>query len=374
MKFTVTKLNKHIKSLIDMKKSIILEGEIANFHGSMESNMYFSLRDEASSIDCVIWRGTVLNKNFENGNNVLLEGKVLGFIRDGKYQVHVSRMDKLNTVGPIQAKFNSKKEKLINEGMVFIDKYGVIRKKNPKKIPMYPQNIALITSSKGKAVQDIRKIISGYVQHLLIESTVQGKSAPAELIKALNKANAEKDGVKADIIIITRGGGRYEDMEAFNDYELAKAIFGSPIPVVSGIGHDSDFTIVDYVVDNRFPTPTAAAYGVIHYFSKELPGEIKRNKNTLDRAMDSKINTMYTIFFRKRYNIDGNMEYKITEVERTLKETEIILECKSPENILKSGYAIVMDNDKLITSASDLDSAGDITISFYDGVSNFKVY
>ena len=98
--------------------------------------MYFSLRDEASSIDCVIWRWTVLNKNFENGNNVLLEGKVLGFIRDGKYQVHVSRMDKLNTVGPIQAKFNSKKEKLINEGMVFIDKYGVIRKKNPKKIPI----------------------------------------------------------------------------------------------------------------------------------------------------------------------------------------------------------------------------------------------
>lgn len=253
--YTVSELNGHIKELLDgdpLLSGVFVRGELSNYKIYPSGHHYFTLKDPEGTLRGVMFRSSASKLRFrpENGMKVIAFGRIAVFPRDGQYQLYCNELTP-DGVGDLHVAFEQLKEKLMAEGL-FDARYK-------KPIPLYPERVALITSSAGAAVRDMIRILGKRfpaAKVLLLPVRVQGEEAPAELCGALRYANRWK---VADTIIIGRGGGSIEDLWAFNDERVARAIFASEIPVISAVGHEPDVTIADFVADLRAATPSNGA-------------------------------------------------------------------------------------------------------------------
>lgn len=253
--FTVTELNNRIKGIIELDSvlsDVCVRGELSNYKIYPSGHHYFSLKDAESSIRCVMFKSSAAKLRFrpESGMGVTAFGRISVYPRDGAYQLYCSGLIPEGT-GDLQIAFEQLKKKLSEEGL-FDAKYK-------KPLPQFPERIAIITSSAGAAVHDMIRILNHrwpMAKVLLLPVRVQGVEAPAEIVGAIKYANEFK---VADVIITGRGGGSIEDLWAFNEEMVARAVAASAIPIISAVGHETDFTICDFVADLRAPTPSAAA-------------------------------------------------------------------------------------------------------------------
>ena len=383
---TVTQLNMYVKSLLESSaylNSITLVGEISNFTNHYKSgHFYLSLKDDTGLIRAVMFRAYAQKIDFkpEDGMKVVCTGRVSLYERDGQYQFYITSM-KQQGVGELTVRFEKLKEKLRAEGLFDSDK--------KRKIPKIPKAVAVITSPTGAAVQDIKNILSRrfpVVKVIMCPVLVQGDGAAPQMIDAIKRVNKLKC---ADTIIIGRGGGSIEDLWAFNDEALAYAIRESEIPVISAVGHETDFTICDFAADLRAPTPSGAAELAV-----PEKGELTVKLNNVKRLLTRMLNNQYeqkrlalsalmnkpclsnpvSMIDSRRQAIDSlEMRYNAaaTALHNRKKQQFTAAAAKvgalSPMNILKRGYSAVFKDDKAAISAAELKCGDEIKVRFSDG-------
>tara|TARA_X000000950_G_scaffold100371_1_gene126902 strand:+ start:3765 stop:4958 length:1194 start_codon:yes stop_codon:yes gene_type:complete len=372
---TVTELTSKIKDLLENNFfNVFVKGEISNFihHGS--GHMYFTLKDRNSEIKSVMFRGSNQDLNFQpaNGVEVFLQGKISLYEARGQYQIIVSEM-KPEGIGDLFQEFEKLKKKLQREGLFDV--------KNKKQIPKYPKKIALITSSTGAALQDMLNIFNRRSKHIdliLRPSLVQGERASADLKDAVNELGNNRD---VDVIVIARGGGSIEDLWPFNSEGLAKEIFNCKVPIISGVGHETDFTICDMVADLRAPTPSSAAEVSVKS-TLDILNEIKQIELKILHNIQNIINKYWQTFdsLNVKYEKLNPMNKIITKIEKnqflrkslsthvTNRLNEIKLEFDifhknlyslNPKSILLRGYSIAYESSGKIIKKSDQIDVGD---------------
>ena len=345
----ISDLNEYIKVMFEENSffhKIYLKGEISNFKNHTRGHLYFTLKDETSRISAVMFYNNAVHLNFkpEDGMNVLVEGRISCYPAQGTYQTYVDSME-VDGLGNLYLEYEKLKKKLESEGL-FDPKYK-------KPIPKYPKKIGIITAPTGAAIRDILSTIKRrypICETILFPSLVQGDFAAPEIVRQIKKAN-EYD---LDVIICGRGGGSIEDLWAFNEEIVARAIFASKIPIISAVGHEVDFTIADFVADLRAPTPTGAAeLAVPTKFDIEcLLSEKKRQLNTLiknhlkrkmDRVKNLKssfiLKNPMTLYELKEQKLDLLMENLHKNMLAKIKESESKLEYIKQNAILKHPLA-----------------------------------
>ena len=383
---TVSALNRYVKNLIDNDEllgMVYIKGEISNFKKHYSGHLYFTLKDESCLIKCVMFKTYTPNLDFEpkDGDSVLILGSVAVYERDGIYQIYVKGME-IDGVGALYAEYEKLKARLAAEGLFDEDK--------KKPIPMLPKSIGVITSKTGAVIRDIINVTTRRFPNVNIKlypASVQGVGASATIVKALEYFNEVKN---VDVIIVARGGGSLEDLWPFNEEATARAIFASEIPVISAVGHETDFTIADFVADLRAPTPSAAGELAVPELH-DLEWKINNAQNKLrillkqkvdimkarfEKAMKSRVFRDPLDFVRQRMMTISNFEKQITnKVKFNLKDSKISLiekisklDALSPLKTLTRGYAIVEnENKKVITSVNDLNKDDVVDLVLQDG-------
>ncbi len=384
---TVSELNRYMKKLLTMDpilNHIYLRGEISNFKNHGSGHFYFSLKDETSKINCVMFRDNCMKIKFDpyNGLNVIVKGYVSLFERDGQYQLYINEMEP-EGVGALYIAFEQLKEKLEKEGLFQVE--------HKKRIPPFPRRIAVITSPTGAAIQDIFSVVkrrNSYVDILLYPVLVQGEGAGSQIAEAIQHLN-QIDGI--DTIIIGRGGGSIEELWAFNEEVVAKSIFLSQIPVISAVGHETDFTIADFVADLRAPTPSAAAElavpSLIEIKSKMemLHSRVRKNlqyvlydkRSNLQSFDPDRIQQLVKRSIHDRHQfldtLHQDLNHHAKNYQRgkklTLEAAAYKLEALNPLSTLRRGYAIPMDQQKTkaLTSVEEVKQGDNINIMLSDG-------
>jgi len=377
--YSVSNVNKYIKMMFDkdpVLADISIKGEITNFKAHYTGHLYFTLKDSSSTIKCVMFKGYAgLNKfKPKDGDSVIITGSISSFERDGVYQVYVKSMA-LDGLGDLYLKYEELKNKLKQEGL--------FNTEFKKKIPFLPKRVGVITSKTGAVIRDIINVSTrryNNVNLLVYPSAVQGVNTAETVIAGIEAFNNMEN--KVDVIIIARGGGSFEDLFGFNDEKLARAIFKSEIPIVSAVGHETDFTICDFVSDLRAPTPSAAAELV--YPSKlEILSNINSLKLRLNKSievmLDKKkqiLNNITALRLQKtpqsivqKYmmivdndikTIEKTIKYKYTNLENRYTKAVALLDSYSPLKTLSRGYSVASTKfGKVITKSSDVNK-GDI--------------
>ena len=383
---TVSQLNFYVKSILDSDQRlnyVFLCGEISNLTDHYRSgHIYLSLKDNKSVIRAVMFAGNARNLKFKpmEGMKVICRGRVTLYEATGQYQYYIEDMQP-DGIGALYQAYEQLKEKLQSKGL--------FDESHKKPIPYCPKTIGVITSPTGAAVQDIKNILTRRfpsVNIVLCPVLVQGDNAVPQLIDAVNKLN-EYD--LCDTIIIGRGGGSIEDLWAFNDENLAYAIYNSHIPVISAVGHETDFTICDFVSDLRAPTPSAGAELAVpdrneilqnldaqrQYLSSLMDKKLIENNNVvsemttklLSLSLDDKIAKLYNDldFISQKYENNSNRIFQNTANKIELLATK--LESLNPVSILKRGYSVVTNNDKTVTSVKDVKNGDTLAINVTDG-------
>ena len=388
---SVTELNKYIKDKFEedeMLNNILVKGEISNFKHHYTGHMYFTLKDENSLIKCVMFKTYTQNLNFipKDGMQVKVLGTVSVFERDGVYQIYCKAMQQ-DGLGDLYRIYTELKEKLSKEGL-FDDKYK-------KPIPYMPKCIGVLTSNTGSVIRDIinvstRRNPNVYIK--LLPVPVQGQGAARKITEAIKIMNENR---LCDVIILARGGGSLEDLWPFNEEIVARAIFDSKIPIVSAVGHETDFTISDFVADLRAPTPSAAAELVIpnvkdillklkEYESRQkiaLNRKIQIMKLRYEKCLNSKvfkeplqkINERYMMLDIKVRQMESYINQKY--INEKAKAIKLIakLDALSPLKTLSRGYSIITLNGKTIKEAKYLKKDDEINIKLFDGQVNAKI-
>lgn len=383
---TVSALNFYVKSLLDgdiRLNTVFLCGEISNLTDHYRSgHLYLSLKDEKSAIRAVMFSAYAqrLKFNPENGMKVLVRGKVSVYEATGQYQFYIEDMQP-NGVGALNLAFEQLRTKLTKEGL--------FAEEHKKELPLFPSRIAVITSPTGAAVQDICKIIGRrypVAEIVLCPVSVQGDEAPAQIISALKRVNELKC---ADIIIVGRGGGSVEDLWAFNDEQVVRAVYNSEIPVISAVGHETDFTLCDFVADVRASTPSAAAELSTPLLS-EMLYRIKNIQSNLQTAIYSRLYAEHRrlnslsiekllqshldqIQKSKKYveelTYKLNIEYQKSVLQKKNQLLPVIssLDSLSPLKVLSRGYSITEKSGNILKTANDVESGDNITVHMADG-------
>ncbi len=384
---TVTQLNMYVKGLLEGEpnlKSVYIVGEISNFTNHYKSgHFYLTLKDDKASIKAVMFRSAASKLMFElqNGMRVICSGRVSLFERDGSYQFYIDSMQP-DGVGALQIAYEQLKQKL--------SKLGMFDDVNKQPIPRVPQRIAVITSPTGAAVQDIMNILSRrfpLAQVVMCPVLVQGELAPDSLtdaVLAVNELNC------ADVIIIGRGGGSIEDLWAFNSEKLAYAIFNSHIPVISAVGHETDFTICDFVADLRAPTPSAAAELAVpdsaelgEYFDITL-SRLKGSVRSMLSAYEARLKALSSnrllrtpsVYFDHIGETVDSLESRLKgAAEKALQENlsrlsvlSARLDAMSPLKTLARGYVIVKNSTgDVVKSVSSVSKGETVSVTLADG-------
>lgn len=384
--YSVSRVSGYIKTMLEsdyVLSSIWVAGEISNFKRHGSGNLFFSLKDSDSVIRCVMFKGDAAALPFmpENGMSVIICGYVTVYERSGEYQIVVQLM-KPDGVGALTIAFEQLKEKLASEGLFDSD--------FKREINRRPSNIAVVTSPTGAAVRDIIKIAgqrNSSVSITVIPALVQGDMAAESIVEGIRLANRLK---KADTIIVGRGGGSIEDLWAFNDERVARAIFSSEIPVISAVGHETDFTIADFVADLRASTPSNAAElavadinedkrraeTLIIKLEKYAGIALKNSGDRLKRALESpafaypldnisdKEETVKALMSR----LKRETEISVRNTENRVAEKVTALEALSPLKVLARGYSYTENaNGKVVTSVDDVQNGGSIFVTLKDG-------
>lgn len=384
--FTVGQVNQYLKAKLDSDRllaSIAIRGEISNYKRYPSGHHYFSLKDADGAIKAILFRSSAQRLRFqpENGMKVVARGRITVFPRDGQYQLYAESLIP-DGVGELYVAFEQTKERLFKEGL--------FAEEHKKPIPAYPETIALITSSAGAAVHDMIRILKArwpIAQVRLLPVRVQGVQAPAELCGALRYANVHK---LADVIIIGRGGGSMEDLWAFNDEKLARAIYASEIPVISAVGHEPDVTISDFVADLRAATPSNAAELAVPdwrelehrlgQLSRRMEGalsaRLENERRKLKRLAASRAMTDPENYIRdKRVLVDWQQGRLISAMEKAtgrnrsrLAALAAGLDAMSPLKVLARGYSLAFDEeDKLMRSVENVQPGQNVALRLSDG-------
>lgn len=410
---SVTALTRYIKYKIDNDnhlQEVYLKGEISNFKAHTRGHFYFTIKDETSRINAIMFSSNASKLKFtpEDGMKVLVKGRISVFESTGNYQIYVEELDE-DGLGNLHIAFEQLKKKLGDEGL-FDSKYK-------KEIPKIPMKVGIITAPTGAAVKDILSTIKRrfpICKTILFPCLVQGELAKDDIVKKLDIA----DNYNLDVIILGRGGGSIEDLWPFNEEVVARKVFSCKTPIISGVGHQIDFTITDFVADVRAETPTGAAERAVPILSDILL-EIDNNKNRLSNSIkmilennklrlkkltDSYILKnpirMYEIKEQKLDNIIDKLNTNINTIIYTNKskleviENSIIfknpkilyedklnkknhliekLELLNPLNALKRGYSILKKDDKVISSIKKIEKDDNVKISLKDGYINAKI-
>ncbi len=389
----VSQINTYLKSIFDSDynlKNIYVTGEISNFTNHYRTgHMYFTLKDESSAIKAVMFRSAAQRLRFipENGMKVLVRCNVSVFERDGTYQLYCEDMQP-EGIGELTVAFEQLKNKLENEGL--------FSQEHKKSLPMYPQRIGVVTSPTGAALQDIINVISRRYpggQIILEPVKVQGADAAEEISRAVDKFSRMN---ACDVLIVGRGGGSIEDLWAFNEEIVARSVFNCRIPVISAVGHETDFTICDFVSDMRAPTPSAAAelavpdYREVLYFAdKTLDSmmssvmkiigdseyKILQLKQQIDNNSPNKVLQFYSQCVDAcSTSINSAMQKKLEVYSNILSHYALSLENMSPLKILSRGYAVVKDEmGSAVKGVENLSSGDSITVVMHNGIANCTV-
>ena len=388
---TVTQLNKYLKDRFDEDENlnaILVKGEISNFKNHYTGHLYFTLKDENSLIKCIMFKSYAEKLNFKpkDGMKVMVFGTVSVFERDGVYQIYAKSMLE-DGMGDLHEQFEQLKAKL--------EKEGLFEQSHKKTIPLYPKVVGVLTSQTGAVIRDIinvstRRNPNVYIK--LLPVPVQGPGAAEQIADKIRIMNEKK---LADVLIIGRGGGTLEDLWPFNEEIVARAIYNSEIPIISAVGHETDFTIADFVADLRAPTPSAAAelavpdifevkQKIINYQNRSklaLKKKIEIMKLRFEKVMKSRV---FTDPMRKIMDDSIILEDYMKRLENAMKEIktenknkyiELVtkLDSISPLKTLIRGYSLTEKDGQIIKKASQIDKDDIITIKFSDGEKNAEV-
>jgi len=377
MIFSVSEANNFIKALLDgvpRLQEIYVRGEISNYKLYPSGHHYFTLKDAEGAMRCVMFKGAATHLKFrpENGMKVIAFGRISVFPRDGAYQLYCTSLS-ADGVGDLYVAFEQLKEKLYQEGL--------FDPEHKKPLPSYPQRIAIITSSAGAAVHDMIRILRRrypIAKVLLLPVRVQGVEAPPEIVGAIRYANRWQ---LADVIITGRGGGSIEDLWAFNDERVARAIYASEIPVISAVGHEPDVTISDFVADRRASTPSNAAEIAVPDMTELLRGLqaadnrliqselnlLERENQRLTSLAGKRALTDPTAFLqdKKMYldyiqqKLGGAARQTLEADSRRFAQLTAKLDAMSPLKVLGRGYAMVQSEDGTVLRSAQQVSIGD---------------
>ncbi len=388
---TVSTLNKYIKDKFvedEYLNNVYIKGEISNFKHHYTGHMYFTLKDEESLIKCVMFKTATANLNFvpKDGMKVLILGTVSVFERDGVYQIYCKAMEE-DGIGVLYKQFEELKLKLERKGY-FADEHK-------KKIPFMPKRIGVLTSKTGSVIKDIINVSTRRnpnVNIIIFPIPVQGEGASIKIAQAIEYMNNNKI---ADVLILARGGGSLEDLWPFNEECVAEAIYNSELPIISAVGHETDFTISDFVADLRAPTPSAAAELVqadISEIKEKLVLYQKRYKlallktleymklryekclqssaftNPLQRINDKYIEVDNVTKEMQKIYLNKIQNYKISAIDLISR-----LDTLSPLKTLTRGYCVVNKQHTYIKSAKQLQAQDEITLTFTDGKLDAKI-
>ena len=409
---TVSQLSRYLKFRFDNDPNLVnvfLKGEISNFKAHTRGHLYFTIKDENSRINAVMFASNVNKLTFTpcDGMKIMVTGKISVYEVTGGYQIYVDTMIQ-DGVGNLYIEYEKLKKKLASEGLFDVNK--------KKKIPKFPETIGIITAPTGAAIKDILSTIKRrwpITKTILFPSLVQGATAAPEVVKQIKTASK----YNLDVLIIGRGGGSIEDLWCFNDEEVARAIYECDIPIISAVGHEIDFTIADYVADLRAPTPTGAAemavpnqidfYNFMNQvnlrLNKAMNNYIKTSKERLNTLKNSyvlknpismyqvkeqKFDMLYerlhlvmkNLLQNEKNNLSNRVE-KISNLTSHLLENNqnkyifLInkLEILNPLLTIKRGYGIVKYNDKVITSVKNVAISNKIEVKLQDGTIYTKI-
>ena len=380
---TVSELTRNIKEVLETGfTNISVQGEISNFKRHSSGHLYFTLKDENAQVQAVMWRGRAMNLFFtpQDGMKVIARGNITVYEIRGIYQIDVIQLQPLG-VGELQLAFERLKRKLAEEGL--------FDPAHKKPIPEYPERIGIVTSPTGAAIRDIANIISRRfpaAELILNPVRVQGVGAAEEIARAVKDFNEYK---KIDVMIVGRGGGSLEDLWAFNEEIVARAIYASRIPVISAVGHEIDFTIADFVADLRAPTPSAAAelvvrdraevvenlrnfhYTVMNLVRERLSSEREKIRTLISSYSFNQPKDLIRQYTQRVDELSRNLVLTIRHyfilTQSHLQSLQKRINSVNPEAILKRGYALIMRDGEFISSAKRLHTGDGVDMTFHDG-------
>ena len=385
MAISVSKLNSYIKDKIaddEYLNNILVKGEISNFKNHYTGHMYFTLKDENSLIKCIMFKSYAQRLDFipKDGMKVFVVGGVSVFERDGVYQIYVKAMQE-DGVGILYKKYEELKQRL--------EEQGYFDEEHKQKIPLMPKTIGVLTSQTGSVIRDIINVSTRRnpnVNIRLFPVPVQGEGAAEKIANGIKFMN---DNKLADVLILARGGGSLEDLWPFNEEIVAHAIYNSEIPIISAVGHETDFSISDFVADLRAPTPSAAAELAVPDVY-EIKQKINTYQNRLRLSLIKKVEIMKLryekcmssrVFKEPLRNINDNylkidtyvkrLEniIRVKQKEEKTKYVELVskLDALSPLKTLTRGFSITEKDNKIVKSVKDLNSGDKIDLRFVDG-------
>lgn len=368
---TISELNGYISKFIKgdpILQGVYVEGEVSNLKFHSSGNVYFALKDDYSKINCMIFKDNQsFDKTVQEGDKVICKGKVNFYDKDGSITLIVTSLEKRG-LGELYRQFLELKVRLEKEGLFDI---GL-----KKPIPQMATKIGVVSSSTGAVIRDIYNVIKNRfpkVEIILYPSAVQGEGAADELVSGIEFFNGVKKSERVEIIILARGGGSYEELMPFNNENLAYSIFKSKIPIISAVGHETDFTIADFVADYRASTPSMAAELAVPKLSNIIQ-DLESKLNAINREMHNK-----TMFYQENLNslkmqLNHIIESKFLNHETVLESKRNQLILLNPLQLLERGYASVYTEDqKSITRASELKLNETVNIRFFDGKVKAKI-
>ncbi|MBQ8763646.1 MAG: exodeoxyribonuclease VII large subunit [Clostridia bacterium] len=383
---SVSQLNRYVKSIIEQDRNlqtVFVQGEISNFTNHYKTgHFYMTIKDEFSSIKAVMFKTANMRLKFmpENAMSVIIKGRVSVFERDGQYQLYIDDMQP-DGIGALSFAFEQLKERLAKEGL-----FDSERK---KPIPAYPERVGVVTSPTGAAIRDIINVVSRrfpLTELILCPVTVQGEHAAPQIKSAIEAFNKQK---AADVLIVGRGGGSIEELWAFNEEIVARAVAASEIPVISAVGHETDFTICDFAADLRAPTPSAAAELAVPdmFQQKEMLAAAQRRINSavydkigIERAKvemkksalqrlspQNYIDNMRVRCDRAVMSMDNAVKHEITVKSKEFSSLCAKLDAMSPLKILARGYSVASKQGKIISDISDVEKGDIINVRVFGG-------
>ena len=383
---SVSQLNRYVKSIIEQDRNlqtVFVQGEISNFTNHYKTGHYYmTIKDESSAIKAVMFKTANMRLRFmpENSMSVIIRGRVAVFERDGQYQLYIDDMQPDGT-GALSLAFEQLKEKLAKEGLFDAEK--------KKQIPLYPQRVGVVTSPTGAAIRDIINVISRrfpLAELILCPVAVQGDYAAAQIKNAIELFNEEK---AADVLIVGRGGGSVEELWAFNEEIVARAVAASEIPVISAVGHETDFTICDFVADLRAPTPSAAAELAVPDIYQQKEMLLNYHRRILSAAADrigyerakvelckSKILRLspqnYIDNLRVRCDkasmlMDSCVNSAMSQKSKEFSSLCAKLDAMSPLKILARGYSVASKQGKIISDIGEVENGDMINVTLLGG-------
>lgn len=387
----VSELNEYIKNKFDgdeFLNNVLVKGEISNFKHHYTGHMYFTLKDEKSLIKCIMFKGYTTNLNFipKDGMKVIILGSVSVFERDGVYQIYAKAMSE-DGIGNLYQEYEKLKEKLEKQGLFDVE--------HKKKIPFMPKIIGVLTSNTGSVIRDIinvstRRNPNVYIR--LYPVPVQGEGAGKKIADAIKFMN---DKNLADVLILARGGGSLEDLWPFNEEIVAKSIYDSKIPIISAVGHETDFTISDFVADLRAPTPSAAAELAVPNiedikeklniydlrYKQALRKKVEIMRLRYEKCISSRafqdplrnINDNYLIIDNIIKKMQNQIDSKIKEEKQQAIKIIAKIDALSPLKTLSRGYSVCIKDEKIIKSIKDIKEDDKIKIKFIDGLIDANV-